>query len=159
MRLYWSNYYKNGGRSPNIGRNHTQETKDKISKGNKNKKRTQEFKDAISNRMRGREPWNKGIKTPRSNETKEKLRSMHLKWFNNGVIEVHVCENEVPKNFIKGRLNSFKSNKEALNKRNDKMRNKIWMNNGITSRMIDKNEVPIYENNGWVKGRKLVKNN
>lgn len=158
MKTYWTNYYKNGGKSPNIGRKHSIETKNKISIGNKNKERTKEFREYLSNKLRGREPWNKGKKTPRSIETKNKLKSLQLIWFNNGEVEIKTNIENVPENFVKGRLKSFRNNKDALNKRNYKMRNKIWMNNGIVSKMIDIDKVSLFESSGWFKGRKLNKN-
>ena len=46
------------------GKPRSNETKMKISKGNKGKSRTEEYKAAVSERMKGKTPWNKGKKLP-----------------------------------------------------------------------------------------------
>ena len=52
-----SEYQKNRKRKPL-----SQETKDKISAGNKNKKLSEQQKELVSRRFKGQTPWNKGIK-------------------------------------------------------------------------------------------------
>ena len=52
-----SEYQKNRKRKPL-----SQETKDKISAGNKNKKLSEHQKELVSRRFKRQTPWNKGIK-------------------------------------------------------------------------------------------------
>ena len=53
-----------------------QNTRDKISKGNKGKIRSVECRKAHSEKMKGRQAWNKGI--PMSKEAKDKLRVINI---------------------------------------------------------------------------------
>ena len=155
---YWKNYYKNGGISHHKGKKHSQETKDKISLGNKGKVRTKEVREIISNKLKGRQSPNKGKKLHYSEEAKIKLRAKNLKWYNNGEVEIRIplkdiVDNKIPKNFVAGRINGYQNYKESIERRNAKMSQKIWMNDGKITKMVDRDKVPFYETLGWIKGR------
>lgn len=57
------------------GARHTQETKDKISRGNKGKRRSEETKEKLSEQRKGEKSWNWG--KPLSTETKRKISEAH----------------------------------------------------------------------------------
>lgn len=158
MSDYWLNYHKNGGISHHKNKKHSQESKNKISIGNRGKKRTKECRERMSKRMLGKVSNNKGKKLHYSDEALLRIKSRQLKWFNNGEVEIRISKEDVlnkgvPENFIPGRLNGYQNNKESLERRNEKMRQKMWMNNGKISKMIDKDKIHLYKNDGWIFGR------
>ena len=98
------------------------------------------------------------LKLHYSDEALLRIKSRQLKWFNNGEVEIRISKEDVlnkgvPENFIPGRLNGYQNNKESLERRNEKMRQKMWMNNGKISKMIDKDKIHLYKNDGWIFGR------
>lgn len=43
---------------------------------------------------------------------------------------------------------------ESSKKKRERMKSKIWINNGIISRRVEEEHVPLFLKSGWVKGRR-----
>lgn len=74
---HYSRWKRNGHPLKLKGRNHSEETRRKISKSNSGKKRTKTQRKAQSKRMKGMIPWNKGLTKethPAVKSTSEKLK-------------------------------------------------------------------------------------
>ena len=113
----------------------SQETKEKISKANKGKKRTEEQRRQFSEAHKGKPAWNKGKKTPV--EIREKLSKAH----------------KGQKAWNKGKSFSVESRKRmSLSKTGTKYINK----NGIV-KSVKKQDLELYLKEGWKLGRKNVK--
>lgn len=150
------------------GKGHSEETKKKLSEINKGrpssfkgKHHSVESKKNMSEAHKGKSPWNKGKESqlkgiPRSEETKKKI-SEALKGRNNYWIPKHYTEEE--KQIIyASRIGTHisedhKQRISVANKGKSPCKNRIHINNGIISKMIKKEELEKYLNNGWIKGR------
>lgn len=132
-------------------------------------KHSDETKKKISESGKGREPWNKDKKCNHlSDEHKEKL-SKALIGKNKGK---HLSEetkkkiSEAGKGRVQSdetrlkRANSLRGKKKApvteevKQAISDKLRGKVFINNGFESRMVSKNELENYFDLGWTRGRR-----
>lgn len=117
---------------PCCKRKMSDETKEKISKANKGKKRTKEQREQFSNAHKGQIPWNKGKKTPL--EVINKLSESH----------------KGQKAWNKGKSFSDESRaKMSISKTGTKYINK----DGVV-RNIKKQDLETYLKEGWSLGRK-----
>jgi len=178
--IYWINFYDsyNNGYNMTMGGEGTrgfsnpckEETKRKISIANKGKiawnkglklkleqimvyttggHLSNETKEKISNKLKGRISPNKGNKL--SDEAKEKISKRSKKLWENDEYRNKMIE-------VFNRPRKTKGIKRGPNKNHSKiMKNKIHINNGITSKMIDKELLNEYINNGWKRGRLMIK--
>lgn len=99
--------YSAMGNKNSAGCIHSIETKRKISIKNSGKIRSRECCEMMSKRMKGKAPWNRGIL--HSEETKNKISQKAKmrpprKWFNDGVNEMLLTQNQSCSNLIPGRL-------------------------------------------------------
>ena len=150
------------------GFHHSEETKKKISEANKGKKRSKEFSEAISKRQLGREcseetrkkisdsltgnPKLVGRKV--SEETRRRMSEAHK-----GEIKKPVSEetrrrmSEAAKKRNKVSEETRRRMSEAHKNTPAHTRGKIWITNGLISKMVYPNEIESYI--GWRKGRTL----
>lgn len=145
-----------------FGRNHTEESKQKMSKNRKGtvssfkgKHHTSETKQKISNKNKGRQAWNKG--KPFSEESKRKMSEAHKGQIsaNKGkhlsdVVKLKISE------VVKNKMNS----EEIKNKCRQGGYNtigRIWINNGIKCKRVKEHELDAYLSADWKLGRIKLK--
>lgn len=155
----WSKLHR-GARNGRYHKEVSQETRDKISLGNKNKIRSDEVKKKISIKLKGRKkPLGFGERVSKRLKGKKKFGThlQHIREshkiieeknrgrtiYNNGTREIRLHPNDViPNGFVKGRIKSrIKSNLP---------KNYHWYNNGKIAIYCEK--CP----EGFVKGRKFM---
>lgn len=147
-------------RQANLGRHHTEETKQKISKNsshhNKGMKLSEERKEKLHNARRGKPAWNSGKKL--SDEYRKKLSDAHKgqKAWNKGI----PCSEEVKKKISianKGNVSYWKG-KQLPNSTKEKISQslvgRIWVNNGTHRTLIHQNELHTYLDMGYKLGKK-----
>lgn len=91
-----------GKSNPNFGKQHSSETRKKISKGNKGKYLSEDTKNKISKANKGRTPWNKGKHCSSEQKIKQSEAIKGRHWYNNGK-ENKFCY-ECPEGFVAGKL-------------------------------------------------------
>jgi len=112
---------------------------------------TDELKKKQSEKLKGRVSPNKGKIT--SEETKKKISESVLKAF-----KEHNISEKLSK-ILKGKTSWKKGLKFGPNpEQSKKMKNKVHMNNGVISKMIDKELVVSFLENGWALGRIYKRN-
>lgn len=170
----------------NTGRKHTEETKLKL----RGRTLTKEQREKLSNSLKGKPAWNKGI--PMSKETIQK-QIINRSWFyemggpNKGKKLSKEHKEKISKSHIGKKLSESSKQKLAEYNRThpekyDSMRGvpiseerkqhlsrvhkgkqytkgKIWVHNESKTTLINPEDLQEYINNGWVRGRKLKKNN
>lgn len=114
-----------------------------------------EIKEKISDANKGNIPWNKS-KTGLYNhteETKQKI-SISVSGDKNGFYgHNHTKETRNKMSTkLKGRK-AWNKGKDCSIYKHDNTKGKIWINNGIINKMIDKNNLQIYESDGFKLGR------
>lgn len=111
---------------------------------------TDELRKKQSEKLKGKPSPNKGKVT--SKETKKKISESVKKTFKENNISEKLSK------ILKGKPSWNKGIKTGPRPDHSKtMKNKVHMNNGEISKMIDKELVEEYQNNGWVLGR-IMKN-
>lgn len=129
---------------------YSEETRKKISEASKKHKHTSEAKEKISKKLKGRPSPNKGKIT--SEETKQKISKSVKESFDRNNTREKLSK------ILKGVAGRKKGISYGPRPDHSQtMKNKVHMNNGKISKMIDKELVEEYKNNGWSLGR-LMKN-
>lgn len=107
---------------------------------------TPELRQQQSEKLKGRPSPNKGKIL--SKETKQKISESVKKSFKENNIGEKLSK------ILKGKPSKRKGNHYGPNPiHSQNMKNKVHMNNGEIGKMIDKELVEEYQNNGWVLGR------
>lgn len=129
---------------------YSEETLRKIGTVNREGRMTEEARKKISEAIKGRPSPMKGAKL--SDETKKKIsESVKISFEKNNV-------GEKLSKALKGKPSKRKGKHYGTNKiHSEVMKNKVHVNNGIVSKMINKECLDEYLNNGWVRGR-IMKN-
>ena len=111
---------------------------------------TEELRKQQSEKLKGRPSPNKGKTT--SEETKQKISKSVKESFDRNNTREKLSK------ILKGKPSKRKGNHYGPNLiHSQTMKNKVHMNNGKISKMIDKELIEEYKNNGWILGR-LMKN-
>lgn len=129
---------------------YSEETRKKISEASKKHKYTDEVKEKISKKLKGRPSPNKGKIT--SEETKQKISKSVKESFDRNNTREKLSK------ILKG----IGGRKKGISygprpDHSQTMKNKVHMNNGEISKMINKELIEEYKKNGWILGR-LMKN-
>lgn len=91
-----------GENNPNYGKHISEEQKKKIGAANKGRKMSEEAKMKNAEAHKGQTPWNKGKQISEEHKKKISETFKSLRWFNNG--EKCVRAKECPPGFIPGRI-------------------------------------------------------
>jgi len=125
---------------------YSEETLRKIGKADHKIRWTDELRKKQSEKLKGRPSPNKGKTT--SEETKRKISESVKKSFKENNIGEKLSK------ILKGKPSKRKGNHYGANPiHSQNMKNKVHINNGEISKMIDKNLIEEYQNNGWKLGR------
>lgn len=131
---------------------YSEETLKKIGQRDHKSCWTEELRKQQSEKLKGRSSPNKGKIT--SEETKKKISESVKKSF-----EENNTREKLSK-ILKGKPSKRKGNHYGPNKiHSQTMKNKVHVNNGEISKMIDKELIEEYKNNGWNLGRLPFKKN
>lgn len=111
---------------------------------------TEELRQKQSNKLKGKPSPNKGKKL--SEETKKKLSESVKQSFKDNNVSEKLSK------ILKGKPSKRKGNHYDPNKiHSETMKNKIHINNGEISKMVDKEKIGEFLNNGWKLGRLPIK--